>query len=435
MDKGGRIYLAGCGATGRLALSLETLFRQQHHTDRVIGFMAGGDYALIRAVESFEDNTDFGVRQLLQLGFCENDLLIGITEGGETSFVIGATNEAARISPYGAYFVYCNPDDELKHIARSNEVLENDKITKLNLTVGPMAISGSTRMQATTVQFIAVGFALLKKHNDFAAFKCEYEEFIDELKKQDFSFLASFIKEEAHIYQNKGIVTYESDAKHAISILTDTTERAPTFNLHSFETSEKEQMSLCYLAVKDTQDSQQAWESLLKRKPRGIKWDYLQCDISDKEIYRFDISENAITRREKLAEHQVFSLEINRQSDLYLCFGTLKHKYKLSLKDPLFEHLTLKLLLNIHSTLVMGLLGRFEGNMMTFVKPRNFKLVNRAARYIKELLTQQNTQVDETKILEQIFKHLDEQDKAIVLTVVQEIKKKAHTDARAKSSK
>ena len=33
---------------------------------------------------------------------------------------------------------------------------------------------------------------------------------------------------------------------------------------------------------------------------------------------------------------------------------------------PLFQHLLLKQLLNIHSTLVMGRLGRYKGNLMTW---------------------------------------------------------------------
>src|SRR6185503_2776992 len=51
------------------------------------------------------------------------------------------------------YFVYNNPDDVLcHHVKRSREVIEEPRIEKINLTTGPMAITGSTRMQATTIQ-------------------------------------------------------------------------------------------------------------------------------------------------------------------------------------------------------------------------------------------------------------------------------------------
>ena len=114
LDGGGKIYLSGCGATGRLSLTLEFLWRSllprgSDSADRVCSFMAGGDLALIRSIESFEDHFDFGARQLVELGFSENDLLIGVTEGGETSFVIGSVNEASGVSKHRPYFLYCNP--------------------------------------------------------------------------------------------------------------------------------------------------------------------------------------------------------------------------------------------------------------------------------------------------------------------------------------
>jgi N-acetylmuramic acid 6-phosphate etherase len=55
--------------------------------------------------------------------------------------------------------------------------------------------------------------------------------------------------------------------------------------------------------------------------------------------------------------------------------------------NELFRHLLLKQLLNIHSTLTMGRLGRYEGNLMTWVTPTNGKLVDRATRYVDHLLS------------------------------------------------
>ena len=49
-------------------------------------------------------------------------------------------------------------------------------------------------------------------------------------------------------------------------------------------------------------------------------------------------------------------------------------------------NLVLKMILNIQSTLVMGRLGRYESNVMTFVKPSNFKLIDRSIRYIGQIL-------------------------------------------------
>ena len=65
---GNNVYFCGCGATGRLSLTIETLWRQVHHGEaienRVFSFMSGGDVALIRSIENFEDFPDYGARQL-----------------------------------------------------------------------------------------------------------------------------------------------------------------------------------------------------------------------------------------------------------------------------------------------------------------------------------------------------------------------------------
>jgi hypothetical protein len=48
----------------------------------------------------------------------------------------------------------------------------------------------------------------------------------------------------------------------------------------------------------------------------------------------------------------------------------------------LSHHSVLKVLLNSLSTIVMGRLGRYYSNIMTFVKPTNYKLIDRSARYV-----------------------------------------------------
>lgn len=92
------------------------------------------------------------------MGFSVGDLLIASTEGGETPWVIGATEEASKISR--PYYLYCNPDEVLT-VERSQRVLANPNIIKMNLTVGSQAITGSTRMQCSTVLTYAIGLAIL----------------------------------------------------------------------------------------------------------------------------------------------------------------------------------------------------------------------------------------------------------------------------------
>lgn len=394
----GRIFLCGCGATGRLALTIEVLARINKDFN-VVGFMAGGDYALIKSVESFEDNKEYGSKQLKELGFNENDLLLAITEGGETSFVIGAAEEAAKISSHNPFFIYCNPDNELMRIHRSKKILNNPKINKLNLTVGAMALSGSTRMQATTVQMLSVGLAILSTEGE--CFKTNFDNIIDQLQQLNYHIIQNFIKLESEIYNNGGYITYLSDESLAISILTDTTERSPTFSLASFEMENKHH-SLCFLTIEKTNGASNAWKTLLKRDPRALRWKELNGVVDLQKIYNFDISQNSIQRRNALGCNKVFSILKKDNVIEFSLSGHIK-TIDISHMSDLCQHLAIKLLLNTMSTLIMGRIGRYQSNLMTWVRPSNFKLIDRATRYAKVLLEQEN-----------ILKSYDEISKAVI---------------------
>src|SRR3984957_13654003 len=161
LKEGGRIFFTGCGSTGRLSILLDSVWRDfwQKQTagrsdfeNRTFSVMAGGDFALIKSVEGFEDFTAFGKKQINDLGVSSKDVVFAITEGGETSFVIG-TAWAGVEAGAKVYFVYNNLDDILcEQVERSREIIEDSRVERINLTTGPMAISGSTRMQATSIQ-------------------------------------------------------------------------------------------------------------------------------------------------------------------------------------------------------------------------------------------------------------------------------------------
>ena len=234
----GRIFLVGCGATGRLSLSIETFAREawlaDEDRDRVISFMAGGDAALIRSIEAFEDYPEYGARQLMELGYTADDLLLAITEGGETSFVIGACMKAAEIASESPWFLFCNPPEILSRtVERSRLVLESGRVNNLCLEVGPMALSGSTRLQATTVQMLVAGAAISEALGHEKAVEL-IERFQQLLEAHNPAFLVPFIEAEATVYRDGHHVLYQTD-HYGITVLTDTTERAPTFSLAAFE--------------------------------------------------------------------------------------------------------------------------------------------------------------------------------------------------------
>lgn len=422
LDKGHKVFMCGCGATGRLSLVLETLFRQKFgELNQVFSFMAGGDFALIKSVESFEDKTDYGERQLMELGFGPDDLLLASTEGGETPFVIGATHKAAAVSSRRPYFLYCNPDDVLTSILRSKEVIESPLIKKINLTVGPMAISGSTRMQASTALMLGIGVGLLHRHENKNDFEVFYQDFLKRLTLTSYEALAPLTKMEAELYQSKKFLNYVTDSYLAISILTDTTERSPTFSLRGFENhldSDKEH-ALAYLFIPKSENSGHAWSELLCRSPRPVEWEELNGRINQERVFGFDISQQGLKNRSLNIPTVEFSVTYQKGEVTFSCQSEdVKFSWG---EDLLFNHLMVKMLLNAHSTLIMGLLERYEGNVMTWVRPSNNKLIDRAARYILQLLKEKNKTPSYEDVVLKIFEEIEivKENEPVVLRVVE----------------
>lgn len=397
LGAGRRIFLCGCGATGRLSMSIEVFCRQfmlpPELRERVVAFMAGGDLALIKAIENFEDHPEYGARQLDELGFADGDLLISSTEGGETPFVIGATERAAEVSSNAPWFLYCNPDDKLvRLVERSRRVIENPRIQKFNLAVGPMAISGSTRMQASTVLMAAIGFAF-QHRSDPSEARREVTRLRELVESIDMSVLQPFIEREAAAYAAGEFVLYESES-YGVTVVTDTTERAPTFSLPPFENHDiaTQPASWCYFHMRGQPDALSAWRALLMREPRTLEWPDVR-DLAGAQVLKgYDFSDQLRVKRGQRtggALHHVFRID-DKGGLLLLDLDGIQRA--LPLQDvPVFtRHLVLKMALNIHSTLVMGRLGRYLDNIMTYVKPSNNKLIDRAIRYVT-LLVQRRT--------------------------------------------
>jgi N-acetylmuramic acid 6-phosphate etherase len=185
------------------------------------------------------------------------------------------------------------------------------------------------------------------------------------------------------------MVNYHA-ARHAITVLTDTTERAPTFNLRPFENRNEPSAlpSACYLLVDGAADGAAAWRTLLARPPRPLDWAE-HTDVTGADwVAGFDFSRAAIAQRSARApgarQHR---LTIARRGErVVLSMGDLRGDIPVGGRTLLEEQLLLKLALNIHSTLVMGRLDRYRDNVMTWVRPSNLKLIDRAIRYTDALL-------------------------------------------------
>ena len=117
----------GCGATGRIVLHIEKYARMKG-LGNVYSLMAGGDAALIKSIELVEDFESLGRKHLEEFNPSEDDLVIGVTEGGETSYVIGAVNAGKELCKSKPFILYCNDDDELiKTCERSKKFIGDKK--------------------------------------------------------------------------------------------------------------------------------------------------------------------------------------------------------------------------------------------------------------------------------------------------------------------
>ncbi len=336
--EGSRIFVYGCGATGRLAKQMESALwrpfwsRVRHGPlweqlsdvlpesieASLVGEITGGDRALISSLEGFEDLELMGRLQLEDRGIQRGDMVFGITEGGETSSVIGAV--LAALEQYGEmtpdtteeaqqhlFFIYNNPDDVLEPFARSRKILDQPAITRINLTTGPQAIAGSTRMQAASIETLVMGAVLeagiLKVLQDLLShvelqglgFGPERDSDVSGapvipgagIKKRLFSFndlhetltdrledAARFTSLEADTYAMGRRAIYFA-GRALIPVFVDCAERSPTFRLWPLDTRDEPEKR-CWLQVwTDAGDQVGAWERFLGRPFRGLeKKDY-----------------------------------------------------------------------------------------------------------------------------------------------------------------
>ena len=95
-QSGGRLIYVGAGTSGRLGIldASECPPTYGSNPDVVVGLIAGGHQAILKAVENAEDNLELGAADLQQIGFNNKDVLVGIAASGRTPYVLGAMNYA-----------------------------------------------------------------------------------------------------------------------------------------------------------------------------------------------------------------------------------------------------------------------------------------------------------------------------------------------------
>jgi N-acetylmuramic acid 6-phosphate etherase len=143
ISKGGRVFFAGAGSSGRIgvaeAAEISPTFGLPPEV--VQGVMAGGRDAVVGSFEVSEDDEPAGTRMLEERGFDEDDLLVALSASGRTPYALGALKKAGEVGAR-TVAVTCNPDAPMNSLADIPIVVN----------VGPEVVAGSTRMKAGTAQ-------------------------------------------------------------------------------------------------------------------------------------------------------------------------------------------------------------------------------------------------------------------------------------------
>lgn len=430
---GRRIIFSGCGATGRLSILLESMWRKhcaEHpesasYADCVESIMTGGDYALVRSVEFFEDYQQFGRKQVAEAGMKAGDVLVAITEGGETSSVLGTVFEALDRG-CAVFLLFNNPAELLaEHLERSRKAIQDPRVCVLDLSCGPMALAGSTRMQATTSEQLVAGAALEtimhrltgETESDYIS---AFRSLLEALELPENSRgIADYIDFETEIYRKKGKVTYFAN-DYLLDIFTDTTERSPTFMLPPFRRIDDTTSPQSWAFVKNPlYSTAKTWEVGMHRPLRCLNWtleDYkaMNADaictkppvLSGADLLKFEIGKESPELRADSGNDAGVLITLSADPELESAFqktaGIFRYARHLAIGQEtkadylirlpktggalhLMEHMAIKLVLNTISTGTMARLGRITGNWMSWVDCTNKKLLDRGTRLLVEI--------------------------------------------------
>lgn len=142
-EQGGRLFYMGAGTSGRLGVldAAECPPTFGVAPGMVVGLIAGGEQAFLKAVEGAEDDRALGQSDLEAYGLNAKDVVIGIAASGRTPYVLGGLAYAKSVGCRTAA-IACNTGSE---IGRAADLA-------IEVEVGPEVLTGSTRLKSGTAQ-------------------------------------------------------------------------------------------------------------------------------------------------------------------------------------------------------------------------------------------------------------------------------------------
>lgn len=143
LESGARIIYMGAGTSGRLGVldAVECPPTFGVDPSRVVGLIAGGEGAFVKAVEGAEDSMELGEGDLSGLDVSKDDIVIGLAASGRTPYVIGGLRYARSVG-CKTVAIACNADSA---IGREADLA-------IEPVPGPEVLTGSTRLKAGTAQ-------------------------------------------------------------------------------------------------------------------------------------------------------------------------------------------------------------------------------------------------------------------------------------------
>lgn len=143
LQSGGRIIYMGAGTSGRLGVldAAECVPTFGVSSETVIGLIAGGEIAMIHAVEGAEDSLTLGPTDLQNLNLSAKDTVIGIAASGRTPYVIGGLDYANHVHAATVSLAL-----------NTNALISQHADTAIEIDVGPEFLTGSTRLKSGTAQ-------------------------------------------------------------------------------------------------------------------------------------------------------------------------------------------------------------------------------------------------------------------------------------------
>ena len=422
-----RIFLVGSGSSGRVAIDIAA--KCKNSTPSIIAIIAGGDSAIVKAREGFEDSETAGEEALREYHIGADDAVILISASGSAPFNVGCGQFSANA---GACVFYFYNSTSIPLRTQNLFTRDENPVIPLCVDIGPQAIGGSTRLQGATLAEACLGALLTDalRHTPFQKPDGYPEKLLDQLQKgaeivyghinsiQKFSLIeqAVFSNPNSNFRRltdtsEQGYVTIIATEDSLREVLIDATEISPTFSTSPIrrvdeEGKKKEEFRAYAIGQRD---NRMAWASLLGRDPHpqeGTESFLLTCNGRGATSFserpkgkgNFLIGVAKVESSATVPQELIDLLDDEKRRGgsvglILICSGNVPKTFDsydcvLTLENlpadvmGFAQTIILKQVLNLISNSTMVLMEKVLGNQMIDVQASNMKLVDRCIRLI-----------------------------------------------------